>query len=264
LILCESDIASGHQVVNECRELWADPSAWREHLVEGASRLTGMTVAHYAEIAIPTPASVPRCLFNVAVGMPRSSDWKVYEASLTAYPNLFDFFVGSRRLLSSLDDRAPGEPAVALRQELCPDRRWYRSEVFNEFRRPVRGDDNVISVLKRGPGLFTMLDVNQNSGDARATERTKRQLGLLHRLIEPLIGTELATEQQRSMHGLSPQLRTTLEHLLHGKAEKRIAAELGLRLPTVHEYVGKLYRHFGVQSRAELMASFIRRRPRAR
>jgi DNA-binding CsgD family transcriptional regulator len=244
--------------------MWADAAAWRQHLVAGASRLTGMTVAHYAEISIPTPASIPRCLFDVAVGWPRSSDWRIYEASLAAYPNLFDFFIGSQRLLRRLDHLALGEPAVALREELCPDRRWYRSDVYNEFRRPVRADDNVISVLKRGPGILAMLDVNQNSGDAKATQRTRRQLALLHRLIEPMIGTELAMEQQRGMHGLSPQLRTTLERLLHGKAEKRIAAELGLRLPTVHEYVGKLYRHFGVRSRAELMAYFIRRRPLAR
>src|SRR5215471_2632843 len=92
-ILRVSEVAAGHQIVNECRELWADPTAWREHLVAGASRLTGMTVAHYAEVSIPTPASLPRCLFHVATGLPRSSDWRIYEASLAAYPNLFDFFL---------------------------------------------------------------------------------------------------------------------------------------------------------------------------
>jgi DNA-binding CsgD family transcriptional regulator len=255
------DVALAHQIVGECRELWADPAAWRQHLVEGAGRLTGMTVAHYSEMTLPSPECTPRYRCHVATGFPESGDWKVYRASLAAYPNIFDFFIGSRRLLRNL---ALGVPAAGLREELCPDRRWYRSEVYNEFRRPIRADGNVISIVLHALGQYTMLDVNQNSGDARPTGRTKQQLELLHRLIAPLIGVELATENHRGMHGLSPQLRATLAQLLEGKTEKKIAASLGLRPATVHEYVGKLYRHFEVGTRAELMAYFIRRQPRSR
>lgn len=255
------DVAAAYRIVNECRELWSDPAAWRQHLVEGASRLTGMTVAHYAEASIPARTSTPRFLCHAVAGFPQGSDWKFYQASLVAYPNIFDFFLGSQRLLNSL---VAGKPAVALREELCPDRQWYRSEVYNEFRRPVRGDGNAISVAGQSLSNFTQLDVNQNSGDAGPTERTKRQLALLHRLIEPLIGVELATEHQRGVHGLSPQLRATLERMLAGDSEKRIAAQLGVRHATVHEYVGKIYRHFRVKSRPELMAYFIRRRPTPR
>jgi DNA-binding CsgD family transcriptional regulator len=43
--------------------------------------------------------------------------------------------------------------------------------------------------------------------------------------------------------------------------EKQIAVALGLRPPTVHEYVGAIYRHFRVAGRAELMAYFLRRSP---
>jgi DNA-binding NarL/FixJ family response regulator len=64
------------------------------------------------------------------------------------------------------------------------------------------------------------------------------------------------------MYGLSPRLRSTLELLLDGLSENKIALKLEVRPATVHEYVGKIYRHFHVQSRAELMAYFLRRRPR--
>lgn len=58
---------------------------------------------------------------------------------------------------------------------------------------------------------------------------------------------------------LTARRRQTLELLLRGRSEKEIAAELGLSPHTVHEHVGRLYRHFGVRSRAELLARFVAR-----
>ncbi|MGB7160879.1 MAG: hypothetical protein WBD40_22640, partial [Tepidisphaeraceae bacterium] len=52
-----------------------------------------------------------------------------------------------------------------------------------------------------------------------------------------------------------------LEALLGGASEKQIAALLGIRRPTAHEHVGRLYHHFAVAGRAELMAYFVHRLP---
>ena len=57
--------------------------------------------------------------------------------------------------------------------------------------------------------------------------------------------------------GLSPRLRQTLGCLLEGHSEKEIADRLRLSATTIHQYVTALYRHFGVQSRAQLMAQAI-------
>jgi DNA-binding NarL/FixJ family response regulator len=58
--------------------------------------------------------------------------------------------------------------------------------------------------------------------------------------------------------GLSARMRQTLEGLLAGEAEKQIAYRLRLSRHTVHVYVKGLYRHFGVSSRGELLARFVR------
>ena len=58
--------------------------------------------------------------------------------------------------------------------------------------------------------------------------------------------------------GLSPRLQQTLERLLAGDSEKQIAAHLGLSQHTVHLYVKNLYKHYGVSSRGELLARFVR------
>lgn len=57
---------------------------------------------------------------------------------------------------------------------------------------------------------------------------------------------------------LTPRLSETLNHLLLGRSEKEIAAKLGLSRHTVHTYVTKLYRVHGVDSRAMLMAYFVK------
>ena len=58
--------------------------------------------------------------------------------------------------------------------------------------------------------------------------------------------------------GLSPRHVQTLQRLLTGDSEKEIAAYLGVSRNTVHVYVKALYRHFGVASRGELLARFVR------
>jgi DNA-binding CsgD family transcriptional regulator len=57
---------------------------------------------------------------------------------------------------------------------------------------------------------------------------------------------------------LSRRERQTLELLLAGNAEKQIAAQLSISRHTVHVYVKSLYKRFGVNSRPELLAKWVR------
>ena len=57
---------------------------------------------------------------------------------------------------------------------------------------------------------------------------------------------------------LSRRERQTLELLLTGNAEKQIAAQLSISKHTVHVYVKSLYKRFGVNSRPELLAKWVR------
>ena len=45
--------------------------------------------------------------------------------------------------------------------------------------------------------------------------------------------------------------------MLRGEGAKQIARELGLSVWTVREHIQRLYRHFGVRSRDELMSRFV-------
>ena len=57
---------------------------------------------------------------------------------------------------------------------------------------------------------------------------------------------------------LPPRLAQVLERLLRGDGIKQVARELRLSVWTVREHVQRLYRHFGVNTREELMAKFVR------
>ena len=45
---------------------------------------------------------------------------------------------------------------------------------------------------------------------------------------------------------------------MNGDSEKQVAARLGLSRHTVHIYVKHLYKHFGVNSRGELLSLWVR------
>lgn len=72
-----------------------------------------------------------------------------------------------------------------------------------------------------------------------------------------LFGRLVADEASPAVASLSPRLRQTLELLLEGATEKRIAASLSLSSHTVHDYVKELYRRFDVCSRSELLANLL-------
>jgi DNA-binding CsgD family transcriptional regulator len=60
---------------------------------------------------------------------------------------------------------------------------------------------------------------------------------------------------------LSPRLKEFLEAMLAGQGIKQIAYSLGISIHTAREHVQRLYRHFNVCGRDELMAKFIRPGP---
>lgn len=155
---------------------------------------------------------------------------------------------------------------TASLSELIDDDDAYRAAPhYRNFRRPLDCDDNVVSVrLVDVPRRPEAISINRPHGASRFGRREVT----LHRCssIARRTPTSGATSSCRSLssEGLSKRLNETLSLLLEGKSEKEAARQLGLSERTVHGYVTTLYEHFRVCSRAELLAYFVRRQPRAR
>ena len=251
------DVEGVFELVNECRECWADADAWRHHLLEGVARLTGSAVGIYLERRLAPDQRSVQILDTVDRGW-RDADARSQFMRLFAdHPDLVQFLPHCVRLAHVA---CGGQKA--LRPQISPDRKWCPSRVFDRYHRPAFIDRYVLSyALNRRTDTQVMLCAAQDRDDRAPTWRTKAILALLRSQITPLVGTVLATTRHRGTNGLSPRLRQTLDGLLSGEAEKQIAARLDISRATVHEYVGMLYQHFGVEGRAELMAYFLRRQP---
>lgn len=257
-----ADVEPVYRLVDECRELWADADAWQRHLVRGACRLTGTAVGQYNEQCITPDLQSTQILDETFEGEWRDETARACMIRMYRnHANRATFFPRCMRLAGRA---IGGLEATALRRDLRPDDEWYRSFVFNEYRLPGHFDDAIISFgYNRPRGVVVMLATNHDVSDPAPTPRGAAVLALLMRQIAPLVGTSLATRAQHGAHSLSPRLRQTLDRLLAGDSEKQAAQKLNLHPTTVHDYVGELFRRFGVDSRGELMAYFISRRPRA-
>ena len=253
------DVEAAAQLCGECGELWADPAAWRAHLLAGASRLTGQAVGVYLEFDLPAPGGPLRVRAAADGGWRDGAARDHYLRFSGLHPNPFNDQAGFDRVLIALTRRGR---VSACREQLCPDAEWYRGEFYNDYRRPAFNDGYAATFRRHGSAACTLLHLSQDSGENRPpTQWTRRIIAVLHRQFAGLYETRLATQRHRSLTGLSPRLRQTLACLLEGDGEKQVARCLGIRPSTAHEYVTALYRHFGVASRPELMAYFVRRRP---
>ena len=104
----------------------------------------------------------------------------------------------------------------------------------------------------------TVLGIYRAVGEVPFCARESRMLRIFHNELATKCQTALSRESGMRRPALSPRMWQTLERLLQGYSEKQVARLLGIARPTAHQYVTALYRHFGVASRSELMAQFVR------
>jgi DNA-binding NarL/FixJ family response regulator len=95
-------------------------------------------------------------------------------------------------------------------------------------------------------------------GEPGFKERDRRLLHLFHTELAPYLAIDLAQPGCDPVSDLSPRLREVLTALLDGDSEQQVAARLGLTRNTAHQYVKAVYRRLGANTRAELMAKFVR------
>ncbi len=145
-------------------------------------------------------------------------------------------------------------------KQVTPAAEWAHSRFHQEVFLPCGIDEVITSVLASpGAGNHNWLVLTRPPRGRPFERREPRLLRLVHREINPLLGSALAGPDDPCPSKLPPRLRETLDCLLDGDSEKQAALRLGVRRVTAHQYVNALYRHFGVAGRAELMAHFLRR-----
>ncbi len=143
------------------------------------------------------------------------------------------------------------------RRTLVSDDAWHSSEYVRDVRRPVGLCDNiVVQVTPANPRGVLLISLHQ-ALDQTGLDRTGRLV--LQGIAAGLRGwAGLLIDPPDPAESLPPRQRAVLNELLRGRSEKEAAAALGMTAAAVHQHVKRLYAHFGVHSRAELLAALLR------
>jgi DNA-binding CsgD family transcriptional regulator len=245
-----SDVRAAFRLLGECREMGDDAEVWPVHMQAGLCRLTQAQLGVGGLVRHVLPERLMAPIQFTDHGWPDPGRRAQFLAWLKDPIVLNNLVVQRFHRLTS--------PCVTrTRQHLVDDRPHYASVYHNECHRPFGLDHGLLTrYAPRGRDWHHELALVRNVGDPPFGRRECRLVHLFQLEIGPLIGGALATPEDPP---LSPRQRQTLIALLEGDSEKEAARRLGVSTNTVHEYVTALYRHYGVSSRAELLAHFLRR-----
>jgi DNA-binding CsgD family transcriptional regulator len=251
-ILRVQDVRDAYRLIGDCRDLGSDPALWHVRMLEGLCRLIGVPVAVGGEgrWIRPHPPVEVISAFDVGLDSRGREVYAAYQREVGP---------GGDPIFRALQ-HLPGRHVTRTRRQLVSDVTWYRSATWNDYHRPIKIDDQLTSVYQvSGGGVVNVIALHHAQGERDFSSRQQRVLSFFHAELGGLIGRSLVSAAESRPDTLSPRLRQTLACLLEGDSEKQVASRLGLSQATTHEYVTALYRHFGVQSRAQLMAHAIKR-----
>ncbi|QEL17591.1 helix-turn-helix domain-containing protein [Limnoglobus roseus] len=242
------DARAVFRLVGDCSELGDDLQAWLQRMTDGAAALLDCQSASCGEFRVIDGRSHPvaAAFHGYDAAMLASHAAWLADPSLPGNP-VYEGF-----------ERRPDEITAGV-EDLIPRGEWEASRYYNELLVPMDMGDSFLS--KRfipTDGSPHYVTVSRPVRAARFTAREKAVATLLHDAVADRLGRALATSADPQA-SLPPRLRHVLNGLLDGDSEKQVAARLGVTAATVHEHVKRLYRRFGVQSRAELLAHFLRR-----
>jgi hypothetical protein len=241
------EIRLAFDTVYECCDLGADPVAWRKHLVRQLPKLLNCQVAMGGRACFHENDldSVPKVFSDYGWGT--ESERRVY-ADWIHHGRAMDNPV-SARVAETRVTRM-----IATRRQWVTDSIWYRAPLVQQLMDTGRIDDSVFSFEHLEPGRYLLLVGSRAKNDRRFNHREREMLALVHGEIRRHLGSRLATFDTPGVTDLPPRLRLVLRNFLEGDGEKQIAIRLGLSSHTVHEHAKRLYRHFRVASRAELLS----------
>lgn len=248
------DVRAIHTLVGECREQGDDPLVWRRHLLSGLVRAVGAGVGTEVEGATSGPVRQPDGV----------ADWGWHGAfDRRAWAGLIDEYVRfgyefNPAFTSYHTARVAGRGPCFTRTDLLPDADWYRSRYFQQYHRPAGGDCFLGCHIPLGDGCERMLILVRSPGEPDFHPWAKAYLREAVVATQRLIGGPLAGYADPSPSALPPRARQVLRCLLDGDSDKQVAVRVGLATVTVNQHVKRVLRHFRVNSRAELLARWVR------
>lgn len=258
-----SSVLSGHEyrsintLSHECRDRGDDPYAWRMHLGEHLNRKIGAGLVFAPELG-GSPSGAPLSLGVAEWGWHQGYDPRGWEHATELFKKDPHYSAPLRAYFGKLI----GQPdATYSRTDLISEAEWRASPDCDQVN-AVIGVDHVaysFHMISHAAPTYAGLICSKGVGERDFTVREKAYLAEAHRTVAALVGTHLARFHEPSAADLTPRLRDVLRCLLEGDSDKQAASRLRIGRHTVNQYAKAIFKHFGVQSRPELLARWIRR-----
>lgn len=255
-----SDWRAIRDMTGEARELGDDPFAWRDHWLGRLAKLTDSSMGHFGEMEVGEdfqPKDVGVAVWGYQEGF---IDLGTVGDQLDEFRRGEVDYFGSLRGYMRLRSRDDG--VCLARRDFIEDRAWYRSTDYQVVQQ-VFGVDPILycfrSIPGAGEGELSGMILNRAKSMANFGPRERAVVREAHDALTPRIGRALARFDEPSPADLRPRARQALACMLEGDSDKQVAARLGLKPSTVNDYAKAIYRHFGVESRPELLARWLRR-----
>jgi DNA-binding CsgD family transcriptional regulator len=255
-VLRAADLRVLFRLANECRELGDDPVVWRVHCMREAARIVGAGVATFSE-------EVP-LLHDVV--MDGQVAWGIENYDERSFDSLMKAWVEhgpdyTPILAPAMARILRGDGTALTRSELVSDPEWYRSPYYRDHHSQI-GVDAIMCSYAKIPApskMHSLLVLVRSRGERNFSERQKGIIRELHLAVTPWIGSALARFVDPAPVELPTRPRQVLKCLLQGEQDKQLARRLGISKHTVNQYVKQVFGHFGVRSRPELLARWVRR-----
>jgi DNA-binding CsgD family transcriptional regulator len=257
------DVRALFRLINEIRELGADPQKWRPHMVRRLRGLLGASIVVSSEIhfrKIPVAASATPSASTTAAAVepaerPAEGAMRVIDIGWVSDPEGHVSHIHTER-----DDTSPdmfwltadasgaGQnentgPGVEDVVPVKPSRKVYGGTAF------------ILSqIALPHVGAVDQLGLHREWGDRPFTPAEHRMVRIFHVELARLWKRDVLRRAGEPGSDLPPRLNQTLTELLSGASEKQIAAKLKLSPHTIHNYVKALHQRFDVSSRGELLA----------
>lgn len=252
-----NDVRRIGRLFGECCELGDDPAIWRVHLGEGLRDLIGADLVFCVETGNCT-GDRPIDLGIAESGWEQGFNREGWLRAIIEFRHDPFYSLGLQRYFDRLRIE---DGAVRSRKDLIGENEWEAS-----FDRLVIHDaigvDNVVwgfrsisGASNQHAGVIALRE--QGRRDFTGREKTVLRETMLQ--VAGAVGGKLSSFQEISPSQLPARTRDVLRALLEGNSDKQIAQRLQLSRFTVNSHTKKIFEHFRVQGRSELMARWIRR-----
>jgi DNA-binding CsgD family transcriptional regulator len=249
-----SELRAIFRLLGDVRDLKHDRAARHPHMVNGLCRLLGARQGSVLEIDGFVPGGSLKLLGIHHGGWANPAAAALWEGLLRAGNFQSD-------VVMMAATRVPGDVVAALREQLVPDQTFYAAPLVQELMPVVEIDAHVVGWCRPTParpdrvlGLTFHREWRAKPFNRRQREMLRIFIDELHHLHRDGVLDPPAAPGPR----LTGREAEVLQRLLKGDSMKETASRLGLSAHTVHDHVKSLYRKFGVSTRAELLAQFVK------